>query len=54
MLTEGASKTAVRNLNNLDVIADDPKLVPIYLDLVKRMAIKHEVNVQGLMDEVTV
>lgn len=53
MLTEGASKTAARNLNNLDVIAADPKLIAIYLDLVKRMAIKHEVNVQGLMDEVT-
>ena len=54
MLTEGASKTAIHKVNNLDIIADDPKLVPIYLDLVKRMAIKHEIGVQGLLDEVVV
>lgn len=54
MLTEGASKTAIHKVNNLDIIADDPKLVPIYLDLVKRMAIRHEISVQGLLDEVAV
>lgn len=51
MAIEGASKTTMRNLNNLDVIADDPKLVSIYLDLVKRLAIRWNINVQHMLAE---
>lgn len=51
MAIEGASKTAMSHINNLDIIADDPKLVPIYLDLVKRLAIKWQVDVQRVFNE---
>lgn len=51
MAEEGICKSRRGKLNRLDIIADDPKLMPIYLDLVKRMAIKNNVDMQGLFDE---
>lgn len=51
MAEEGVCKSRRGKLNRLDIIADDPKLMPIYLDLVKRMAIKNNVDMQGLFDE---
>lgn len=41
MAEEGASKTRRDKLNRLDVIADDKKLIEIYVAIVKEMAIKY-------------
>src|SRR5699024_10167330 len=40
----GARKREVNNLNYLDVIARDEKLVEIYLTIVKEMAIKYGID----------
>ena len=40
----GASKSKIDNLNYLDVIAEDKKLIEIYTAIVKEMAIKHGIN----------
>jgi hypothetical protein len=40
---EGASKTKIDNANYLDVIANDKKLIEIYIVIVKEMAIKYKV-----------
>lgn len=40
---EGATKTKIDNLNYLDVIAEDKKLIEIYTAIVKEMAIKYKV-----------
>lgn len=44
MALEGASKTRIEKINNLDVIEDDAKLTEIYLAIVKEMAIRHGVE----------
>lgn len=41
MALEGVSKTKINNLNNLDVIAEDKKLIEGYVAIVKDMAIKY-------------
>lgn len=41
MALEGVSKTKIKNLNNLDVIAEDKKLIEGYVIIVKDMAIKY-------------
>lgn len=51
MASEGVCRSRRDKLNRLDIIADDPKLTPIYLDLVKRMAIKNNVEIQGILEE---
>lgn len=43
MADEGVCKSKRRNLNNLDVIAEDKKLVEIYVAVVKEFAIKYDV-----------
>lgn len=43
LLLNGGSKTKADNLNYLDVIAEDKKLIEIYTAIVKEMAIKHKV-----------
>lgn len=40
----GGSKTKADNLNYLDVIAEDKRLIEIYTAIVKEMAIKHKVS----------
>lgn len=40
---EGATKTKIDNLNYLDVIEEDKKLIEIYTAIVKEMAIKYKV-----------
>lgn len=42
------SKAKIEKFKKIDVIADDPKLVEIYLAIVKDMAITHKINVEGL------
>ena len=41
-------KSRIEKFKKIDVIADDPKLVEIYLSIVKDMAITHKINVEGL------
>ena len=41
--TAGASKSNVKSLNKLDVIASDKRLVELYLSVVKDMAIHYGV-----------
>lgn len=42
----GISKTKVQNISKLDVIAEDSRLLEIYIAIVKEMAIKHNVKFQ--------
>ena len=42
-LKNGMAPSKVKQLNSLDVIADDKKLIEIYTSIVKEMAIKHGV-----------
>nr|WP_080709121.1 phage antirepressor N-terminal domain-containing protein [Lysinibacillus sphaericus] len=48
MALNGIPKSKIDKLSKLDVIADDAKLVEIYLAVVKDMAIAHQVTVEGL------
>lgn len=41
---EGATKTKIDNLNYLDVIESDKKLIEIYVSIVKDMVIKYKFN----------
>ncbi|WP_264988421.1 hypothetical protein [Lysinibacillus piscis] len=41
-------KAKIEKFKKIDIIADDPKLVEIYLAIVKEMAIKHSINVGGV------
>lgn len=41
---EGVSKSRREKMNRLDVIADDKKLVEIYVSIVKQMAAKYQVS----------
>ncbi|KEH89574.1 hypothetical protein Z967_08335 [Clostridium novyi A str. 4540] len=43
---EGVAKSKLDNLNYLDVIAQDKKLIEIYTAIVKEMAIKHGITVK--------
>lgn len=47
-LAKGSSKSKVDKITKLDVIADDPRLTEIYIAIVKEMAIKYQVDVEGL------
>ena len=46
MTMEGSSKSKVKALNKLDVIAQDKKLIEIYIAIVKEMAVKHGVTME--------
>ena len=41
---EGVGKSRREKLNRLDVIADDKKLIEIYVSIVKQMAAKYQVS----------
>ena len=41
MKKAGASKTAIDNANNLDIIGEDKKLKEIYTNIVKEMCVKY-------------
>lgn len=45
MLSNGATKTQINKLSKLDVINDDPRLIEIYISVIKSMAIKYGVDV---------
>lgn len=48
MAGEGACKSKIDKLNKVDIIAEDKKLIEIYLSIVKEMAIKNGVGVSAL------
>lgn len=43
LLLNGVSKSKANQLNYLDIIAEDKKLIEIYTSIVKEMAIKHKI-----------
>lgn len=45
MLANGATKTQINKLSKLDVINDEPRLIEIYISVIKSMAIKYGVDV---------
>ncbi|MDN8732080.1 Rha family transcriptional regulator [Staphylococcus aureus] len=45
MLANGATKTQINKLSKLDVITDEPRLVEIYISVIKSMAIKYGVDI---------
>ncbi|MGF4032058.1 hypothetical protein, partial [Staphylococcus aureus] len=45
MLANGATKTQINKLSKLDVINDEPRLIEIYISVIKNMAIKYGVDV---------
>lgn len=48
MALNGISKSKLDKVTKLDVIAEDARLTEIYLAIVKEMAIKHQIKVEGL------
>lgn len=45
MLSQGATKSQINKLSKLDVITDEPRLIEIYISVIKSMAIKYGVDV---------
>lgn len=48
MALEGVAKSKIDRVNKMDVIADDARLTEIYLAIVKEMAIKYQIDIEGL------
>ncbi|WP_433912319.1 Rha family transcriptional regulator [Staphylococcus sp. LKG3-3] len=48
MLAQGMGKTKIRQLTKLDVIAEDTKLIEIYLTVVKDLAIHYGIDIKEL------
>jgi len=48
MSLNGVVKSKIDKISKLDVIAEDAKLVEIYLAVVKEMAIAHQIDTEGL------
>ena len=48
MALNGISKSKLDKVTKLDVIAEDARLTEIYLAIVKEMAIKYQIKVEGL------
>ncbi|MBP1950249.1 antA/AntB antirepressor family protein [Virgibacillus litoralis] len=47
MAFEGASKSRIEKTNKMDVIEHDKRLTEIYLAIIKDMAIKYQISIQG-------
>lgn len=45
MLSQGATKSQINKLSKLDVITNEPRLIEIYISVIKSMAIKYGVDV---------
>ena len=45
MLSKGATKSQINKLSKLDVINDEPRLIEIYISVIKNMAIKYGVEI---------
>lgn len=48
MLASGATKSQANKLTKLDVITDEPRLIEIYISVVKSMAIKYGIDISQL------
>lgn len=48
-LLEGASKSKASKINKMDVIESDKRLTEIYLAIVKEMAIKYQISMEGVL-----
>lgn len=48
LLLTGVGRSAISKVSKIDVIADDTRLIEIYLAIVKEMAIKYGVKAEGL------
>lgn len=48
-LLEGASKSKASKINKMDVIESDKRLTEIYLAIVKEMAIKYQISLEGVL-----
>lgn len=46
MALRGQSKTAISKINKLDVIAEDKKLISVYITVIKEMAVKYQLDIQ--------
>lgn len=49
MALNGVPKSKIDSVSKLDIIAEDVKLIEIYLAVVKDMAIVHKINAEGLV-----
>ncbi|MFI3545124.1 Rha family transcriptional regulator [Mammaliicoccus sciuri] len=45
MLAKGATKSQINKVSKLDVINDEPRLIEIYISVIKSMAIKYGVDI---------
>lgn len=45
MALRGQSKTAISKINKLDVIAEDKKLISVYVTVIKEMAVKYQLDI---------
>ena len=50
-LAQGMTKTYIKNLNKLDVIAEEKRLIEIYIQVVKEMAIQFKVDINDFQFE---
>ena len=48
MALNGISKSKLDKVTKIDVIAEDARLTEIYLAIIKEMAIKHQIKVEGV------
>ena len=44
MALRGSSKTAINKVTKLDVIAEDKKLISVYITVIKELAVKYQLN----------
>jgi prophage antirepressor-like protein len=51
-LAQGMTKSYIRKINKLDVIQEDKKLIEIYIQIIKEMAIQHQVDASDLPMEI--
>lgn len=45
MALRGQSKTTISKINKLDVIAEDKKLISVYITVIKEMAVKYQLDI---------
>lgn len=45
MLAKGATKSQIQKISKLDVVNDEPRLIEIYISVIKNMAIKYGVDI---------
>lgn len=50
-LAQGMTKTYIKKINKLDCIAEEKRLVEIYIQVVKELAIQHKVNINDFKFE---